>query len=307
MTPTIRTFRSREKWMAARRQGIGASDAAKILGESRFSDPVGLWMVKTGRAEEEITNEEAVEFGNILQPVVANVFAKKTGRMVRNPAGAKGGTFVLHQHPEFSFLQASLDYEQLAPDRPGIGALEIKTGHFYTTSRWDNGEAPDEYLIQLQHQLGVTGYQWGSLAVLLGNQDFRWLDVERDDEFIELLFEVEKEFWEHVLNDTPPSPRGPLSSDALAKLYRTGNGETIILPGEFVDIDEEYQRIKEQLSELGKREKELKGKLQAAIGEATFGVVPGGRATYSWKEVNKRSYTVEATTYRELRRKEKKA
>lgn len=307
MKPLVSTFKTRKQWLKARLGSIGASDAAKILGESRFGDPISLWMVKTGRAEEKVVNQEAVEFGNILQPVVASVFSKKTGRTVRNPEGVKNGTYVIHQHPKLSFLTASLDYEQIAKDKPGKGALEIKTGHFYTTKLWDDGGAPEEYLIQLQHQLGVTGYQWGSLAVLLGNQDFRWLDVERDDEFIELLFEVEKEFWEHVLNDVPPPPSGEKSIDALARLYKVGNGASVLLPGSFVDIDAEYQSVKKQISDLEKREKELKAKIQAAIGKATFGIVPGGRATYSWKEVNKRSYTVEATTYRELRRKEKKA
>lgn len=143
MQAKIITKMRREDWEDYRSRRIGASDGAAILGVSRFSDSVGKWMTKTGRLREEVQNLDAVEFGNVLQPVVARVYAKRTWREVRNPNGAPDGAFVIHQHPTKDYLIASLDYEQFSPERDGPGCLEVKTGHFYTTKNWEQ-DAPDE-------------------------------------------------------------------------------------------------------------------------------------------------------------------
>ena len=40
---------SRENWLAVRKQGIGASDAAAAVGLNPYQSQLELWMVKTGR------------------------------------------------------------------------------------------------------------------------------------------------------------------------------------------------------------------------------------------------------------------
>jgi hypothetical protein len=40
---------SREDWLAIRKQGIGASDAAAAVGLNPYQSPLELWMIKTGR------------------------------------------------------------------------------------------------------------------------------------------------------------------------------------------------------------------------------------------------------------------
>src|SRR5690348_4034345 len=39
------------EWLALRNSGIGASEVAAILGESKYDSPYSLWARKTGRTE----------------------------------------------------------------------------------------------------------------------------------------------------------------------------------------------------------------------------------------------------------------
>ena len=60
-------YENREEWLAARKAGIGASEAAAVIGKSSFMSNMELWRLKTGRAEKkDMTGNSAVEYGNRL-------------------------------------------------------------------------------------------------------------------------------------------------------------------------------------------------------------------------------------------------
>ena len=74
----------REEWLQWRNRGIGSSDAPVAVGMSRYKSPLELWMEKTGRKiQEDISNKDAVFWGTTLEPIVANVYAERTGKKVR--------------------------------------------------------------------------------------------------------------------------------------------------------------------------------------------------------------------------------
>ena len=74
---------SREEWLAYRRQGLGGSDAAAVLGISPFRTGVDLYYDKLGLfIEDDEANWVAKEIGNLLEELVARIFAKKTGLKV---------------------------------------------------------------------------------------------------------------------------------------------------------------------------------------------------------------------------------
>lgn len=75
---TVERYDNRPDWLRARKHGLGASDAAPILGMSRFR---GGYSVATDKLTEGIdeTMDEMQEAGIRLEPVVAKWFADKTG------------------------------------------------------------------------------------------------------------------------------------------------------------------------------------------------------------------------------------
>lgn len=100
-------------------------------------------------------------------------------------------------------------------EHPELGAciFEAKTASAYKAGEWED-TIPDEYMCQVQHYMAVTGYQGAYIAVLIGGNTFRWKFVERDEELISMLLELESAFWNHVQDCTPPPLDG---SDASKK------------------------------------------------------------------------------------------
>ena len=59
-----------------RRNYIGGSDIAAILGMSRWKTPLKLWLEKTGEVEpDDLSENEAVQLGIELEDFVAQKFA----------------------------------------------------------------------------------------------------------------------------------------------------------------------------------------------------------------------------------------
>ena len=110
----------RDEWLKYRRLGIGGSDAAAILGISPFRTARDLYYDKLNivTADDE-GNWVAMEMGNLLEPLVARIFAKKTGLKVFQRK-------CMFQHPHYPWMLADLDYLVELPDG-SIAILEIKT------------------------------------------------------------------------------------------------------------------------------------------------------------------------------------
>ncbi len=62
--------------------------------------------------------------------------------------------------------------------------------------------------------MAVTGYKGAYIAALIGGNTFRWRFIERDEELIAMLIQLEADFWEYVKSETPPPLDG---SEAAAK------------------------------------------------------------------------------------------
>ncbi|MNH14507.1 putative phage-type endonuclease [Aeromonas rivipollensis] len=267
---------TREQWLDIRQLGIGSSDAAVAVGLSPYKCPLTLWLEKTARkAPEDISQKEAVLWGVELEPVLAQVYAKRTGYKVRR-------VNAVLQHPERTFMLANLDREVVGhPDGPGI--LEIKTASYHSAPQWEEG-VPVAYQCQVLHQLAVTGHAWAEVAVLIGGQDFRIYRIERDEEKIGDLIRREAQFWQQVRQDWQPEPDG--SSDAAAALswlFPRDDGQTVDLSDspEFNQLFGELLHLREHKEEVELRESQIKQRLQATLGEATAGLFADGKIT--WK------------------------
>jgi len=295
MTYSVETYTSREEWLEARRGGIGASDVAAILGLiPKWSSPYKLWRQRMGYEAATVENE-AMEWGLRLEPVIADKYAQATGRKL-----VDRGRYTILRSVEHPFMTCTLDRE-IESER-GPGDLEIKTADAFHADEWDV-TPPKRYQAQFQAQLAVTGWGWGSLAVLIGGRNFRYWDIERDQKTIPGLIEVCRRFWECVQNGTPPPiDSSEATAKALREQYATQEDTTVELPPESAAWDYELALIGGQIKALKDRETGLKNKLIASIGRASYGLLPGGAGRYQFKLKRTPSFTVAEKSFRELRR-----
>ena len=263
-------------WLELRKQGIGGSDASVVCGINRYKSPVELWLDKTGQLPPQEAGEAAY-WGTQLEPFVRAEFTKRTGIFVAE-------VLELLQSEEHPFMLANLDGVCEVPD-VGTCIFEAKTASAYKAGEWED-TIPDEYMIQVQHYMAVTGYAGTYIAVLIGGNTFKWRFVERDEELISMLIELESTFWNHVQDCTPPPLDG---SDACAKFlserFPSSTPKShITLPDTASDLLAQYDEACEQLEIVTKRKHKAENLLKEMMGENEIGTA-GGRVV-TWKSVS---------------------
>lgn len=265
-----------DRWLEYRKTGIGGSDASVVCGINKYKTPIELWMEKTGQLPYQEAGE-ATYWGTQLEPMVKSEFTKRTGIEVKLVKQ-------LLQSEEYPFMQANLDGICDHPDY-GTCIFEAKTASAYKANEWDNS-IPAEYLLQIQHYMAVTGYKGTFIAVLIGGNAFKWKYVERDDELIEMLINIEADFWDHIINGTPPPIDGSeASAKFLADRYpKSVLGTQIVLPDNTEALIKEYDEACEQLAEITERKQKAENLLKELLGDNETGTL--GNRVISWKSIS---------------------
>lgn len=319
--------------LPSKAKGLGSGDAPVIMGISSFQSLYALWAQKTGHVpREDISGKPYVEWGNILERPIAEKYARATGRLLIDRAESEeiGRRFDMRYHAEKKFMNANLDYEIADPlhpfkdeagdpvwlpkpghtfqnllppgdgsQCPGRGALEVKTASVFGKEDWVE-EPPLPYQMQLQHQLAVTGAEWGSIAVLLGGNDYRQFDMVRDDAFLEVLIEREERFWfDHVMADIPPEVDGhEKTKDALAKLYPDALEKIVKLSEKATEGWNRVMELKAQIRELYQEKDRLENIVRAELGDAMVGEMADGSGIVRYPTVKVSAHEVKASSYR---------
>lgn len=287
---------SREEWLENRKGGIGASDVPAILGVNPYKSAFQVWAEKTGNVEpDDLSGNEAVEFGIRLESPIAEAYAARSGRKV-----AMWPPFQIAKHVEFDWLRCTPDATQFDEIR-GEGLVQIKTTAAWNAKDWEDGP-PLHYQCQVQAEMAVVNADWCTLVVLIGGNRLRYFDCERNQRFIEAMIGKLAQFWASVVTNQPPEVDGSLgTAKVLAKLYPEDSGEVVELPAEAAEWADSLEACKSTIKEMEALKTDAENRLKAAIGNAAIGLLPDG-SKYSWKTQHRKGYVVEPTSFRVLRR-----
>ena len=267
---------NREGWKALRRRYIGGSDAAAVVGMNAYVSLYSLWAEKTGRLPG-FSGNLATEVGTYLEDFVARKFAEVTGKKVRR---ANHSFF----NSDYPWAIANIDREIIGED----AGLEIKTTDTMNLKKFRGGEYPANYYVQSVHYLAVTGRQRWYLAVLIGNREFRWYTIERDEAEIAALMTAEADFWEHVKTGTPPEIAGSSSTPAaLTALHPDSDESTVDLFCLAAELDR-YTDIGQNIKALETDRNECANRIKAFMGDAGTGACD--RYKVSWKTQTRRTF-----------------
>lgn len=230
-------------WHADRRATIGASDAPIITGDSPWGDLLTLFAVKSGIVDPPDIDTPQTKWGLRLESVVAEWFTETYGlELVKDDTRPR--------HPKHPWMATSLDRRVVGEN----ALVEIKTARF-ATDEWgqqDTAEIPAHYIVQVQHEMAVTGADTCYVAVLFGGSDPRRYIVPRDEALIASLIELEAEFMECVRTGTPPD--AILRKQRPVVLYQEGE----------IDADETLGRGIEGIYNVRQEIKALQADLKTA-------------------------------------------
>ena len=264
-----------EEWLQERLKGIGGSDASVVLGINPWKSRLELWHEKISKKiDPESADALIFQIGHALEPIVANKYAKMTGRKLEmRPQKV---------HPEYPFILGNIDREIVGDER-GPGILEIKTKGAFVS--WHGDEIPPYYMSQVQHYLGVYGYQWAGLAVLdLGTRKVTHFDIERDDKQIANIIDEEKKFWELVEKKIKPDvDNSKACGEFLREHYNQSEDTVIELIGNKDAVKWAYllKDIRDKEKLLKDQEVSCKNHLMSLVGNAAKAI--GDGFNISWK------------------------
>ena len=270
----VESYMHRSDWLRGTHQSIGASASSRIVGLSRYGSPYSEWV----RFTEPLVIDEPDEmqrWGLLLEPVILAEFARQAGVRAEQPP-----PYTVHRSRERPYIHATLD-----AITDGGEPVELKTAHFTQAKIWKT-EVPLPYMVQVQHQIYVTGAKQGYIAVLVDGYQFAWHRVARHQKFIDRLLKRLDHFWhEYVEKRQPPPVDYSAATPALLRLYPTANGSCVDLPDDAESLYDEMKTLTATEAAAKKRKEWIKNYVRERMGENRYGRCISGRG-FQWAGEN---------------------
>lgn len=262
-----------EEWLEIRKQGIGGSEAAAVVGLNPYQSAYAVWHEKKSLAEPFEGNDKT-RLGSDLESYVAKRFEEETGKKVKRLNAVLRST-------KYPFMIADVD-RIIVGENSG---LECKTTTNSDRYDFSAGEYPLYWRCQVLHYMAVTGAKKWYISVLdLSNARLSVIPVEWDETDATALITGEKCFWvDKIEKNVCPAPDGSEACERIIQEKYPQADES--LPS--VDLMayeremSQLSRVKAELAELDKEKESLEQKLKEALGEAARGEY--GLYTVSYK------------------------
>ena len=201
-----------------RKQGLGATDCAVVMGLSPYKTPYELWLEKTGRAEETtILSDDRLHLRHAHEETISREYARRMNVKLR-----RVNQTVIHKR--LPFMLCNLDRVIIGQRK----IVECKSSSGFMRFSWGEtgtDEAPIHYILQVQHQMACADYDDADIAALIDIDDYRIFPQPRSEKVIKRIEDACEKFWvEHVLADIAPpaTTRGDLKL-----MYPINNGNFI--------------------------------------------------------------------------------
>jgi len=275
------------EYQALRKVGLGGSDAGAICGLSRFRTPYQVWAEKVNPSATGHIESEVMRWGKLLEAPIRTEFQERTGievhpfpKMIRNS-----------DHP---WMLASVD-GLTGPSNKLTGVFEAKTTRY--PDHWkkdDDGvvQVPFEYVVQGMHYLAVLGLEHLHFACLIGGQELRIAEVERNETLIGDLIEIEYAFWQRVIDREPPEV-GAADVGTLKARWQPEAGKTIELVPTFGAALKARAKHKAGIKQLEHAIDQIDAEVMAAMGDAEEATV-NGRIVATWKSTSRTTIDTKA-------------
>lgn len=235
----------------------GGSDAGAVCGLNPYRTAIQVYQDKISDETDTIDNE-AMRQGREFEDYVARRFTEATGKKVRR-ANA------MYYDEKNPFMLADVDRVLIGEN----AGLECKTASPYMADKWKDGKIPLSYQIQCYHYMSVFQADAWYIAVLIYGRNFIYHKIERNEEIIEDLRKIEKDFWQnHVLSRKMPDPDGSkLADNVISEYYKQAVSERILLEG----FDEKLRRraeLADLMNKMDTEKRKIEQEIKLYMGDA---------------------------------------
>lgn len=264
MTIVFHKFASREEWLQARQNGIGASDAPTVMDVNPYSKPKKLLAAKTAADAVEAPSNPAMREGSEREPFILNLW--ETDRATKLTI-IKDGFYTNSKYPE---LYASLDGEVRDGDKL-VKIVEAKLVRKDETYDYDG--IPEHFKLQLNQQIAICEPSSMSADIIMFSpkkDNYKIYTYEFDQVAWDAYYEKAKEFW--------------LQVEAFKAGVRPADS-----PTDIIEVLKKMKAIKTQMQPLEEEYATLDAALRAYIAQSPE-VVYGGITVASGSTVSRNTF-----------------
>lgn len=183
------------------KNGIGGLDIAAIMGVDKNRGAGDVYLEKTNLIDEvtiyggvlERTSE--ADYWNLtFDEMIAKEYSLRSNKKVR-----KGNKQLTDE--EYGFMVANNNRKVVGEN----SILICKCENIFLAMNWKAEELPAAYVLEAQHCMRVSKAEKCYIASLLGGNKFVYKEILRDDKVINMIVQIEKDFWvNNILNRVPP-------------------------------------------------------------------------------------------------------
>ena len=219
-------------WYNQRRQGIGGSDAAAVLGYSRWRSAYDVWRDKISDDVAD-TDNESTRRGTRREPELIQEYSNLTGKAVY-----KAPHLV---HPDYGYVCANLD-----GIIPNERVIEAKTAR--RSDGWGepgSEDIPIDYYLQTQHYMLIAtalelipiDNPLCDIFVSIAGEAIQCYTIAGNKELWTAMLSKYAAFWRHVTDLTPPDNLTVFEQvdllPASVRASKTATQEIIDLVGQY--------------------------------------------------------------------------
>ena len=265
------------QWHERRRSVVGASEVGLLFGLPSYGSRTiaDLWFQKKYGYEREPKGNASTALGNRLEPVILGMAEDHLGSRIID-------------------RQRWCVKEAVGATLDGIVAadgavIDAKTAGILGPSKlaeWGedgSDDCPDNYVLQLQTQMIVTGAELGYIAALIGGRGFALFKIMPQAALMAAIEEKAMLFVESLRGELPPDE--PPQLETLKRIRRQ--------PNKVLDRSDDIEELWEQLTSAKSDAKateniveKIQRQLLAKLGDAEAAQTSGGMITY-FEQTNK--------------------
>jgi len=250
-----------QEWLDMRKTGIGGSEVAAICGLSKWTSPYTLWCQKTGRISDTVAQNDAMEWGTRLEPVIIDKFEDNHPEL---KIFRDVGTW---HHGDRRFQVTNPDGIFETEDGE-LGILEIKTAMY--EDDWREG-VPRYYETQVQWYMQTFGLKKAYVAVLFHGNSYREYEVEANEFAQDAALTQVENFLGYLERDIEPDFDGSKSTlDTLREQHPDIDPEGTV---ELGDLGIHYVSALVKYEDASSELNVLKAHIMKAMGRAKKGLV----------------------------------
>ena len=298
-----------DDWLAFRYNGIGGSEIGTMMGVNPWKSAVELYYQKIGDFDPKVDYNTPMFMGNVLEPVVADLFEywDDGDNLIHNyAAGIKQrklyeiqGYVLNDKYPNMFFSPDRLVHTKPVKRKDTLihknidHIVEIKTISNWSAKQWESG-LPPSYYLQLQTYLMGLDVEDGYMVSLKDGRDLEVVYIERSREVGDMIWETFQDFWSRVeagrlaiengedIHEYAPDADGTQSLEKfLSVKFKNPEENTIHATEEVIQWASEHCALVEEGKNIESQIREKSNKIKTYMKDFTIlDLAKNGRVTW---------------------------